>query len=221
MDPSTYARVVEIASGRTISQQGLVATCKDSAHKGRPEAQGGSWSDAWARSSDEGGVTPSEAAREVAPTLGNALRGQSEPWALGSRGQRAQVEMAGITRSNLPRRDAGWSLNPDEEADKPQWQGVYACQRVSLSFGGQAGLWKSTCKPRPEPHSGNPTVRDRRGALRNVALGTGSRTEAISPDNPPAPKVRALNFYLDIRTYSSKGGRGNGPAVGRRAPVYQ
>ena len=29
MGPSTYTRVAEIMSGRTVSQQGLAATCKD------------------------------------------------------------------------------------------------------------------------------------------------------------------------------------------------
>ena len=36
MDPSTCAKVAEIMSGRAISQQGLVTTCKDPAYKGKP-----------------------------------------------------------------------------------------------------------------------------------------------------------------------------------------
>ncbi len=32
--PGTYGRIAEIASGRTISQQGLAATCKDPSNKG-------------------------------------------------------------------------------------------------------------------------------------------------------------------------------------------
>lgn len=79
MGPSTYARVAEITSGRAISQQRLAATCKDRAYKGEPEAQGGVWSGAWARRSDEGGVTPSEATDEVAPTWGNAPCGRRSP----------------------------------------------------------------------------------------------------------------------------------------------
>src|SRR5690625_2485747 len=61
MGPSTYARIVEITSGRAISQQGLTATCKDLARKEESEAQGGFWSGAWARRSDDGGVTPTQA----------------------------------------------------------------------------------------------------------------------------------------------------------------
>ena len=87
MGPSTYARFADITSGRAISQQGLTATCKDRAHKEESEARGGFWSGAWARRSDEGGVTPSEATREVVPTRGNAPGRPTEPWALG--GQRA------------------------------------------------------------------------------------------------------------------------------------
>jgi hypothetical protein len=79
MGPSAYARVVEITSGRAISQQGLTATCKDLVHKGQPEAPGGIWFDAWARKSFEGGVTPSEATLEVALEQGNALRRQRSP----------------------------------------------------------------------------------------------------------------------------------------------
>ncbi len=213
MDPSTYARVVEITSGRTISQQGLVATCMDPVHKGRPEARGGFWSDAWARMSEEGGVTPSEAVQEVAPTWGNTLGGQRSPGhsAVVDRGRREG--MVGTTRPNLPRQSAGWSLNPDEETGKPMEQGVYACQRLSFGSVGKAGLWKRTCEPRSEPDSGNPTVRDRRGALRNVALGL--RPGARALEMPPAG-VRALNFYPDNRTHGSKGEWGDGLA--RRAP---
>jgi hypothetical protein len=210
MDPSTYARVVEITSGRTISQQGLVATCKDLAHKGRPEAQGGFWSDAWARTSEEGGVTPSEAAREAAPMLGNTRLGQRSPGhsAVVDKGRRE--DMAGTARSNLPRRDAGWPWSPDEEAGKPREQGAYACQRLSFGFGGKTSLWKRTCEPRPEPDSGNPTVRDRRGALRNVTLGL--RPGVRTLEMPPVG-VRALNFYPDNRTSGWKGEWGNGSAV--------
>ena len=42
--PSTYARVIEIMSGRAIAQQGLARTCKDRAHKARAEARGEGWS---------------------------------------------------------------------------------------------------------------------------------------------------------------------------------
>jgi len=44
--------------------------------------------------------------------------------------------------------------------------GVHASQRLSLVVGGKA----YGGKPRSEPDSGNPTVRDRRGASGNVAM---------------------------------------------------
>lgn len=39
-------RSAEIASGRTVAQQGLAATCKDPSHEAKPEAGGGQWSGA-------------------------------------------------------------------------------------------------------------------------------------------------------------------------------
>ena len=39
--PGAYARIAEIMSGATDSQQGLVATCKDPLYTGRPKAAGG------------------------------------------------------------------------------------------------------------------------------------------------------------------------------------
>ena len=83
MGPSAYARIAEITSGRAISQQGLVTTCKDPPTKGVPEAEGGIWSDAWARRSEEGGVMLSEVAREVTLDAGNARARAKGPWALG------------------------------------------------------------------------------------------------------------------------------------------
>ena len=36
MGPSAYARIAEIMSGRAISQQGLVTTCKDLVYEDLP-----------------------------------------------------------------------------------------------------------------------------------------------------------------------------------------
>jgi hypothetical protein len=44
--PSAHARIVEITSGRAISQQRLAATCKDPLSEGRPKQAGGIWSGA-------------------------------------------------------------------------------------------------------------------------------------------------------------------------------
>jgi hypothetical protein len=41
MGPSAYARVAEIMSGRSPTQQALARTCKDRVSMGRPEVHGG------------------------------------------------------------------------------------------------------------------------------------------------------------------------------------
>ena len=60
-------------------------------------------------------------------------------------------------------------------------------------------LWEGSGMklPRSEPDSGNPTVRDRREASGNVAMGAGLRSGAKAPEQPPDPKVRAPEFYPD------------------------
>jgi hypothetical protein len=155
MGPSACARVAEIMSGRANSQQGLTTTCKDSVPKGRPEGPGGSWSDAWARRSEEGGVTSSEEIDEVSPTLGNTRRGQ--------RGPGHSVVSLNLFTSWAQTRGIGGRDSRGEVLGKPRWQGVYASQRLSLGFRGKAEH-QEIGEPRSEPDSGNPTVRDRRGA---------------------------------------------------------
>ncbi len=65
-----------------------------------------------------------------------------------------------------------------EPGRRPWSEGVYACQRLSFADGGKA----SGGKPRSEPDSGKPTVRDRRGASGNVAKGAGLRPIAKAVD---------------------------------------
>ncbi len=129
---------------------------------------------------------------------------------------RAMENMAGFTRSNLLRQCRMISHGWGEEAGKPRERGVYASQRLSFRSRGQACLWKMRAEPRSEPDSGNPTVRDRREALRNVTTGLDLWPGAKATEMSPAPTVRALNFYPDNRTYGSLGDRGNGSAP--RAP---
>ncbi len=62
--------------------------------------------------------------------------------------------------------------------------------------------WRA--EPRSEPDSGNPTVRDRREASGNVTMGAGLRATAKAVEWPPDPKVRAPDFYPDIRTLRAK-----------------
>ena len=66
-------------------------------------------------------------------------------------------------------------------------------QHLSLLVSGQT----ADEKPRSEPDSGNPTVRDRREASGNVAMGAGLRARVKTLEPPPDPKVRAPDFYPD------------------------
>ena len=220
MGPSTYARVAEITSGRAISQQGLTATCKDRVHKEDSEARGGFWSGAWARRSDEGGVTPSEATREVAPIRGNTPGGQRSPghWVANEPGP--WEDMTGIAWSNLSSGGRSWWRTSRPEG-KPTgrctthlpspttWVASWFPRRGGRQTTGTRGVCGSALKPphrwagplsdkwraepRSEPDSGNPTVRDRRAALRTVTSYAGGVL------------VRALNFEPDNRTHGSEG----------------
>ncbi len=81
----------------------------------------------------------------------------------------------------------------DEPGSKPWPEEVYVRQRLSLAVFGKA----SGGKPRSEPDSGNPTVRDRRGAYGNVGYG-GTR-------NPPHNRkgaCRSLSTYGRARRTS-------------------
>ena len=77
---------------------------------------------------------------------------------------------------------------------KPPSRGVHMCQHSSLLGAGKA----AGGQPGSEPDSGNPTVRDRRGASGNVATGAGLRATAKAVDSPPDPTVRAPELYPDF-----------------------
>lgn len=118
MGPGAYARVAEIMSGRAISQQGLTATCKDPADEGEPEPPGGIWSGAWARRSDEGGVTPSETTREVVPTSGNTRRGRRSPGhsvATDGEHERTWPMRPNLSRSRKAPVDSSWRWLGDRQ----------------------------------------------------------------------------------------------------------
>ena len=225
MGPSTYARVAEITSGRAISQQGLTATCKDRAHKAETKARGGFWSGAWARRSDDGGVTPSEVTREVAPTRGNTPGGQRSPghWVANEPG--TWEDMTGLAWYNLPSGGRSWWRTSRPEG-KPTgrctthlpspitWEVSWSPRRGGRQTVGVRGVCESALKPplrwagplsdkwraepRSEPDSGNPTVRDRRAALRNVT------------SHASGGLVRALNFEPDAGRAGCAGCGGRG-----------
>jgi hypothetical protein len=143
MGPSACTRVAEIMLGRTIFQQGLAATCKDPARKAEAEAGGGFWSGAWARMSDDGGVTPSQMSFKDIPAGGNAPGGQRSPgYSVAAVRGRRGIMAGHQTRSNpssqwirsCARRSGCWG----EDTGKPLVRGVDASQRLSSRALGQA-----------------------------------------------------------------------------------
>jgi hypothetical protein len=53
---------------------------------------------------------------------------------------------------------------------------------------------------------GNPTVRDRRGARGDMAMGVGLRPTAKAVEEPPNHKARAPRIYPDTRPSGIAGG---------------
>ena len=116
--------------------------------------------------SDDEGVTPLQAALEAAPARVTPALGKG---ALGTRWPRQSVGNQTLNWVLLGLR-----------------RGEGAMQTPPRRGWGKARPEKWRAEPRPEPDSGNPTVRDRRGALRNV---TSWQVHA----------VRALKIYPDPR----------------------
>ncbi len=204
MGPSACARIAEIMSGRAISQQGLAATCEDLATKGAPEARGGFWSDAWARKSDDGGVTPSERALEVLPAGSNTPVGQRSPGYSAVAAQWHWEDMAGHSiRSNL---SPQWTKSPrgravgccDEEAGKPPVRGAYASQRLSFRVVGQARALTNDVQGRDQ---------NRTREIRPSGIVEG--LQETRPLEGILPTARAPDFYLDNRTHGIERGTGN------------
>ena len=82
------------------------------------------------------------------------------------------------------RRESEEPACADEPEGKPAMSGAYASQRLSFLMFGKAFRGK----PGSEPYSGNPTVRDRRGACGNVDA---SRARRSSIPTPPGAGVTA------------------------------
>jgi hypothetical protein len=158
--PSAYARVAEIMSGRAISQQGLATTCKDPAHNGNTGGVGREM--VWRMSPYErgrGGNAPPGGLRGR-PGAGNARSGQrGSGHSVATRSRQRSRHRAGLRgacivakgRCKLHRVGA-------KGAPAPQFRAV-----------GEGSPREMGTEPRPEPDSGNPTVRDRRGASGNAA----------------------------------------------------
>ena len=83
------------------------------------------------------------------------------------------------------RRESEEPACADEPEGKPAMSGAYASQRLSFLRVGKTFRGK----PGSEPYSGNPTVRDRRGACGNVD--DVSRARRSSIPTPPGAGVTA------------------------------
>jgi hypothetical protein len=151
-------RHAEKTSGRSRLQQGLAATCKDPRSGALCAEETGRSLDC--RMSPYERRRGSNVSRDgiCHPGGGNAStrqRGSGHLAVLG-RGQ-----CRTLSRKML------YASHQDKPEGKPLSSGADACQRLNLNGAGKA------CgrKPRSEPDSGNPTVRDRREAPENVAHG--------------------------------------------------
>jgi len=144
-------RSAEIASGRTVAQQGLAATCKDPSHEAKPEAGGGQWSGAWARRSDEGGVTPTEEMHDISHPAVTPTGGK------GALGTWRSQGGARILSREKPTLEAGTSLWANRRArggcepaleHRYDWEGPQRRAKVRTGLGkshrpgSQGGLWK-------------------------------------------------------------------------------
>jgi hypothetical protein len=205
MGPSACTRVAEIMSGRAIYQQGaggnLQRPCVQRLCRRRGEGM------VWRMSPYErrrGGNAP-PGGFQGRPGAGNARSGQrgSGHSVATSVGSQPDSELGSAWPASWRKGDANSSA-----------LGRRVRQHRSLAPWRKARPEKWHAEPRPEPDSGNPTVRDRRGALRNATIWEpGVRPGAKATERPPDPVVvRALNLYPDNRTHGLKGESGNGLA---------
>jgi hypothetical protein len=183
-------RLAEITSGRAISQQGLAATCKDPPTKAT--TVGGGRVMVWRMSLYErrrkGNAFRSGAGRRSGVGNTHARR-------------RGSGHVAVLEHARTQSRGNVCSLSRDEPTGKPAAAGVYVSQHLSLAGVGKA----HGGKPRSEPDSGNPTVRDRRGASGNVAHGGNvnppcNRKGGAGNPPPTSARTRVLSRRPDMMT---------------------
>ncbi len=131
--------------------------------------------------SDDEGVTPLQALLRGRPGAGNARPGQrGSGHSVATTAGQPDTELGSARSASWRRGDANSTTS-----------GRGVRQHRSFASWGKALPEKWRAEQRPEPDSGNPTVRDRRGASGNAA----------SWDVLHA--ARAPDFYLDSRTHGS------------------
>ena len=181
--PSAHTRIVEITSGRTISQQGLTATCKDPPCEGRPKPVGGIC--VRRMSSSE--------RRRRSNVLPDSPRGYSRRGnaSTGQRGSRHLVGMGATPVGTLSPIQPVRDCIRVELSSKPERSGAYASQRLSFDLTGKArwGKAKAANRTREIRLSGMKT-----GARGNVAHGgtvNPLRNRKGVDGNPPPKSARA------------------------------
>ena len=181
---------------------------------------------------------PSEATREVAPTRGNTPGGQRSPghWVANEPGP--WEDMTGIAWYNLPSGGRSWWRTSRPEG-KPigrctihlpsptTWDASWSSRRGGRQTIGARGVCGSALKlphrwagmlsdkwcaePRSEPDSGNPTVRDRRAALRTVTSTRRWRAGARAQFRARQPHARIDGRELETESRSGHGHRDEQP----------
>ena len=178
--PGADVRITAIMSGTTTLQQGLTTTCKDP-RISFVESDGRSL---------VGRMSPYERRRRGNALPGRARRDPDKTVTPGVR-QRGSGHLAVSGAVN-------WATGSNRTSEtsvrgQPAVSGADVSQRLNLLTVGKA----CTGKPRSEPDSGNPTVRDRRGARGDMAMGVGLRPTTKAVEEPPNPNARAPRIYPD------------------------
>ena len=178
--PGADVRITALMSGTAILQQGLTTTCKDP-RISLVESDGRSL---------VGRMSPYERRRRGNALPGRARRdpGKTVTPAVRQRGSGHLAVSGAVNRVTGSNRITETSVRGE-----PSLSGVDVSQRLNLISVGKT----YTGEPRSEPDSGNPTVRDRRGALGDVAMGAGLRPRPKVLDKPPDPTVHASEIYPD------------------------
>lgn len=166
--------LAEITSGRACAQQWLAASCKDRPREAMPKPDGGQ--QVWRMSPYErrrrGNAFPE--GRVCLPRGGNDKARQRGSGHLAVPGRFLDTE---------PRRSRPSKRGRDDEQTSRK-RGVRGPELKAMPRLGRL----SKEKPRSEPDRGNPAVRDRRGACRNVdKMGAGLRPSGKPRHSPPRP----------------------------------
>ncbi len=126
MGPDNHTRIAEITSGRTISQQGLAATCKDPPHR---ETEIGGRPMVWRMSLYE--------RRRKSNAFRSGARRRSGKGNTHAR-LRGSGHLAVLEHARTQSRENVCSLSKDEPMGKPAAEGAYVSQHLIFATAGKA-----------------------------------------------------------------------------------